>query len=548
MAAPNPDFKFAANLSTMFQDLPFFQRFEAAKAKGFKHVEAQFLYEYDADELRKAKKSSGLEMVLINSPAGDFGTFGMASIPGEEVSFQTSIQKAIVYAVATDCKKVNILAGNRRRGFDEEDLYNCFVNNLRSAVEILEEYNISAVIEPICNQVIENYFLDSFTTALKAIKEIGSPNLELLLDFYHLHMMGLTPDDGISLYINCTASEILITTCRVVQNFPAPKNIRDIRSFLGLCSYYRQFIKDFCLKAQPLQKLLKNDSKFTWGSDQKESFEKLKTALASEPVLGLFDEKAPTELHADASGLKDLSGRLTRWALSLQEYDLEIVYKSGKKHKDADSLSRNPVEDEVFPSEQKTTLASFSDIAEEQRKDLELSKLIHTHEKAEPVTKIFNLIDRILCKKNFDPNGRKWLPIIPKHLRLEILQHFNDASTAGHLGSAKTYNRIQKCFFWPGLYRSVRRYVMHCRECQRRKSVPQKPPGLLIPIPPASVPFQRIGIDLGKFPRSTKGDKWIIVCTDYLSRFAVTKALPTAEAEEVAKFITEEIALKHRAP
>ncbi|GFY16100.1 retrovirus-related Pol polyprotein from transposon 297 [Trichonephila clavipes] len=85
--------------------------------------------------------------------------------------------------------------------------------------------------------------------------------------------------------------------------------------------------------------------------------------------------------------LKDPSGRLARWALRLQEHELEIVYKSGKKHKDADSLSRNPVEDEVFPYEQKTTLESFSDIAEEQRKDPQLSKLIHTHEKAEPVTK-----------------------------------------------------------------------------------------------------------------------------------------------------------------
>ncbi|GFY62367.1 retrovirus-related Pol polyprotein from transposon 17.6 [Trichonephila inaurata madagascariensis] len=89
---------------------------------------------------------------------------------------------------------------------------------------------------------------------------------------------------------------------RAVQNFSAPKNIRYVRSFLGLCSYYQRSIKDFCQKVQPLQELLKNDSKLTWGSDQQESFEKLKTALTSEPVLGLFDENAPTELHADASG------------------------------------------------------------------------------------------------------------------------------------------------------------------------------------------------------------------------------------------------------
>ncbi|GFV21062.1 transposon Ty3-I Gag-Pol polyprotein [Trichonephila clavipes] len=79
-------------------------------------------------------------------------------------------------------------------------------------------------------------------------------------------------------------------------------------------------------------------------------------------------------------------------------------------------------------------------------------------------------------RKNFDPDGKLWLPVIPKHLRADILRHFHDAPTAGHLGFAKTYDRIRKRFYWPGMYRNVVRYVMHCRECQRRKSVPQRPP------------------------------------------------------------------------
>ncbi|GFT53667.1 transposon Ty3-I Gag-Pol polyprotein [Trichonephila clavipes] len=74
------------------------------------------------------------------------------------------------------------------------------------------------------------------------------------------------------------------------------------------------------------------------------------------------------------------------------------------------------------------------------------------------------------------------------------------------------------------MYRNVVRYVMHCRECQRRKSVPQRPPGRLVPIPPAIAPFHRIGIDLlGRFPKSAHGNKWIIVCTDYSTRYAITK-------------------------
>ncbi|GFW00968.1 transposon Tf2-9 polyprotein [Trichonephila clavipes] len=202
--------------------------------------------------------------------------------------------------------------------------------------------------------------------------------------------------------------------------------------------------------------------------------------------------------------LKDPSGRLARWALRLQEHDFDVKYKTGKKHSDADALSRNPVEEET-----------------------------ETPDKFLAVT----------------TNGKLWLPVIPKHQRADILRHFHDAPTTGHLGFAKTYDRIRKRFYWPGMYQNVVRYVMHCRECQRRKSVSQRPPGRLVPIPPAIAPFLSIGIDLlGRFPKSAHGNKWIIVCTDYSTRYAITKALPTAEVDEIAKFLLEEIVLRHGAP
>ncbi|GFS71567.1 retrovirus-related Pol polyprotein from transposon 17.6 [Trichonephila clavipes] len=363
---------------------------------------------------------------------------------------------------------------------------------------------------------------------------------------------------------------------KAVRNFPTPKNIHDIRSFLGLCSYFRRFIKGFCYLAEPLQSLLKSGVEFHWGPEEVEAFHSLKKALTSDPVLGMYDERASTEIHTDASGygigavlvqiqnnvekviayasrtltkaeknystterecpaivwatnkfrpyifgkhftvvtdhhslcwlmnLKDPSGRLARWALRLQEHDFDVKYKTGKKHSDADALSRNPVEEET------------------------------------------ETLDKFLAVTT---NGKLWLPVIPKHLRADILRHFHDAPTAGHLGFAKTYDRIRKRFYWPGMYRNVVRYVMHCRECQRRKSVPQRPPGRLVPIPPAIAPFHRIGIDLlGRFPKSAHGNKWIIVCTDYSTRYAITKALPTAEVAEIAKFLLEEIVFRHGAP
>ncbi|GFX83267.1 hypothetical protein TNCV_4988611 [Trichonephila clavipes] len=406
---------------------------------------------------------------------------------------------------------------------------------------------------------------------------------------------------------------------KAVRNFPTPKNIHDIRSFLGLCSYFRRFIKGFCYLAEPLQSLLKSGVEFHWGPEEVEAFNSLKKALTSAPVLGMYDERASTEIHTDASGygigavlvqiqnnvekviayasrtltkaeknysttereclaivwatnkfrpyifgkhftvvtdhhslcwlmnLKDPSGRLARWALRLQEHDFDVKYKTGKKHSDADALSRNPVEEETETSDKFLAVTTSMNLAMEQKKDQDLAKLklLSNSSKNEE----FRFIDGILCRKNFDPDGKLWLPVIPKHLRADILRHFHDAPTAGHLGFAKTYDRIRKRFYWPGMYRNVVRYVMHCRECQRRKSVPQRPPGRLVPIPPAIAPFHRIGIDLlGRFPKSAHGNKWIIVCTDYSTRYAITKALPTAEVDEIAKFLLEEIVLRHGAP
>ncbi|GFT87135.1 hypothetical protein TNCV_1938251 [Trichonephila clavipes] len=386
-----------------------------------------------------------------------------------------------------------------------------------------------------------------------------------------------------------------------------------------LLLHKKRFIKGFCYLAEPLQSLLKSGVEFHWGPEEVEAFNSLKKALTSDPVLGMYDERASTEIHTDASGygigavlvqiqnnvekviayasrtltkaeknysttereclaivwatnkfrpyifgkhftvvtdhhslcwlmnLKDPSGRLARWALRLQEYDFDVKYKTGKKHSDADALSRNPVEEETETSDKFLAVTTSMNLAMEQKKDQDLAKLklLSNSSKNEE----FRFIDGILCRKNFDPDGKLWLPVIPKHLRADILRHFHDAPTAGHLGFAKTYDRIRKRFYWPGMYRNVVRYVMHCRECQRRKSVPQRPPGRLVPIPPAIAPFHRIGIDLlGRFPKSAHGNKWIIVCTDYSTRYAITKALPTAEVDEIAKFLLEEIVLRHGAP
>ncbi|UYV65069.1 hypothetical protein LAZ67_3003037, partial [Cordylochernes scorpioides] len=295
-----------------------------------------------------------------------------------------------------------------------------------------------------------------------------------------------------------------------MSKFPTPKSLTDVRSFIGMCSYYRRFIKNFAQKAEPLHRLLRKDTRFEWGPDQRQAYESLKLALASEPVLAHFDEK---------------------------------------KHQDADCLSRNPIEanNPGESGDDIPTLAALTDIVAEQRKDPVIVGI--SEECLKNDQNRFKIINGALYKRNFDPVGQPWLLVIPRHLRPDVLRSLHDNPTAGHLGLAKTHDRIRRKYFWPGLLRSIRKYVGHCRECQRRKHAPLRPPGLLQPIPPTSVPFQRVGIDLlGRFPISHLGNKWIIVCTDYLTRYAITRALPSADAQQVAKFVLEDVVLKHGAP
>ncbi|UYV76601.1 hypothetical protein LAZ67_14001425, partial [Cordylochernes scorpioides] len=406
---------------------------------------------------------------------------------------------------------------------------------------------------------------------------------------------------------------------RAVRDFATPRSLKEVRSFLGLSSYYRRFIPNYAHVAQPLNNLLKKDSAFNWNQEEQNAFEALKSALISEPALGHFDYSSPTEIHTDASNygigavlvqiqkgkeraiayasrtlnkaeknysttereclaiiwainkfrpyvfgqpftivtdhhslcwltnLKDPCGRLARWALRLQEFDVTVVYKSGRKHQDADCLSRSPLEYSEDMEEDIPSIVTLQNFSEEQMNDQAIRKIADKLQSSP--NNSFVKIDNTLYRKNYDPMGKPWLLVVPRHLRQELLKNFHDSPTAGHLGFTKTYDRIRKKYYWPGMYRTVRRYVAHCSDCQRRKHQPQLPSGHLQPIPVPEVAFEKVGMDLlGRFPTSEGGNRWIIVCTDYLTKYAITKALPTSESMEVAKFFIEDVILKHGAP
>lgn len=409
-----------------------------------------------------------------------------------------------------------------------------------------------------------------------------------------------------------------------VIKFPIPKNIRHVRSFIGICSYYRRFIPDFSKIAHPLHSLLHKDCKFIWGSEQQEAFETLKTRLTSFPILSYFDPKRETILNTDASGhgigavlaqthgkdekpiayasrtlseaernysttereclavvwaitkfrpylfgkcftvvsdhhslcwlstLKGPSGRLARWALKLQEFDMIVKYKSGKKHQDADALSRCPLGDDLT-GETKAVLSICAISVEECQNDHFIKSILDglkTRDTCQlSMNQNFTVKDGLLYKKNPSAVGSPWLLVVPDSQVRKILADLHDHPTSGHLGITKTYGRIKNKFFWPNMYKNTRSFVKTCRSCQSRKHPTRKPPGLLQPIPTALTPFQRVGIDLlGRFPTSSHGNKWIVVCTDYHSKYAETAALSRATAEEVADFLLHSVILRHGAP
>jgi hydroxypyruvate isomerase len=183
--------KFAANLTMLFNELDFLDRFDAASKAGFKAVEYLFPYAYDRNLLADKLASAGLKQVLFNLPAGDWtgGERGIACLPDRAGEFRDGVGKAIEYAKALGCTQLNCLAGVRRPDADPRRVYGTFVDNLRFAAGALESAGIRLLIEPINTRDIPGFYLRHSQQALDIIAEVGSANLYLQYDVYHMQVM-----------------------------------------------------------------------------------------------------------------------------------------------------------------------------------------------------------------------------------------------------------------------------------------------------------------------------------------------------------------------
>jgi hydroxypyruvate isomerase len=183
--------KFNANLTMLFNEVDFLDRFAAATQAGFKGVEYLFPYPYPKEQLAEQLHKHGLTQVLHNLPAGDWaaGERGIATIPGREGEFQDGVGKAIEYATALGCKQVNCLGGILPKGADADKVRATFVGNLKFAAEKLTGAGIRLLIEPCNTRDIPGFYLNRSEQALAVIDEVGSSNLFLQYDIYHMQIM-----------------------------------------------------------------------------------------------------------------------------------------------------------------------------------------------------------------------------------------------------------------------------------------------------------------------------------------------------------------------
>lgn len=258
--------------------------------------------------------------------------------------------------------------------------------------------------------------------------------------------------------------------------------------------------------------------------------------------------------------LKSPSGRLARWALILQEYNLQIEYTPGRCNAVADTLSRPPCTEDtrcdLCYAEVDLPSRSPRDVRENQLKDSELRKIVEDLEATDDpfrgrawADKGYVISDGVLYRygPEIEDEDAACL-VVPTHERMGILANYHDAPTAGHVGVERTLSRLCAKYYWPGMRQVVTDYVKRCVACQRYKADNKKPAGLLL-TPAMTRRFEVVAVDLfGPLPETPDNSKWILIVEDVCSRWIELFALQNATGFECAKTLISEVFLRYGVP
>ena len=439
-----------------------------------------------------------------------------------------------------------------------------------------------------------------------------------------------------------------------VHNWTEPMSGKELRSFLGLCSYYRRFIKDFATVVKPLHKLTGKDSKFVWTKECQESFDTLKERLTKSPILAYPDFKQPFILDTDASeydigavlskkqggaervfayssrtltkaerkycvtrkellalvtyvkvfrhylygreftvrtdhsslrwlmNIKNPEGQWARWLETLSMFDMKVEHRPGVKHGNADALSREQCRQcQVHSVSVDTKMAKgeledrggFSEmygeeksLAELQEEDVDISHVkqwIEQSTKPEPLELSaggpvlkslwsqraqLEIHNGMFYRRWTDANKSTLQAIIPLKERRNVLQFSHDHKTSGHLGVTKTLSKIRQAYYWSGLQRDVRQYIAGCETCSKSKG-PNKTPRAPMQLTSAGRPMERIAMDIvGELPLTEKSNRYIIVISDYFTKWVEAFAISNMEAKTIAELVAKEVVARFGVP
>lgn len=183
--------RFAANLSTLFTEVPFLDRFERAAAAGFTAVEYLFPYAYEATELKRRLEDHGLRQVLFNLPPGDWqaGDRGTAALPGRSDEFRAGVREALDYARVLGCSRLHAMSGILPPGVDRADCERTCLENIRYAADEAVDDGITILIEALNDRDVQGYFVAHQADAAELVRRVNRPNVAVQLDYYHAQIM-----------------------------------------------------------------------------------------------------------------------------------------------------------------------------------------------------------------------------------------------------------------------------------------------------------------------------------------------------------------------
>lgn len=494
---------------------------------------------------------------------------------------------------------------------------------------------------------------------------------------------------------------------RKVKEWPVPMSVHEVRSFLGLASYYRRFVPDFAALASPLHKLTEKGREFHWSSECQRAFDQLRQRLIMSPILAYptathkfildtdasdfgigavlsqSDDKGVERVIAYASRsltkseknycvtrkellslvhhvkhfrpylygqqfkirtdhgalkwlltFKNPEGQTARWLQVLAEYDFVIEHRPGRRHGNADALSRMPCrqckntrdnwEEQPMPntsdkqpsmespqiesaprcvakqehksdhcnvlqcqtnpprsrddSQEEPVVAtepnwlagmSYPTLLQKQREDPVLSKVISWFEsdgRRPPWSEVsaenaqskaywgawdqLTIQNGILQKKWENDTGEeiRYLLVIPSSMTEEILQQLHDSPTGGHLGVRKLYEKVKARFYWRKMHDSVTNWCKKCLACAQQK-MPQRRRRAPLKQQVSGVPLERMAIDItGPFPITNDGNRYIVVVSDYFSKWTEAFPVPNIESETIARVLVDRFICRFGVP